>query len=146
PGIGPKTAAELINTYGDLETLLARSAEIKQPKRREAVETHAEQARLSKRLITLHEDVPVPMALEALALRAPAPEKILAFAQAHGFKTLVTRLQAKMPSLRGSEATAAIQTPAAGWIASSPAAPRNDASYILLRDEPTLSAWIARAK
>src|SRR5690606_2972923 len=58
PGIGIKTAAELINTYGSLEELLARTAEIKQPKRRESLITYAEDARISKRLVALETHVP----------------------------------------------------------------------------------------
>ena len=60
PGIGVKTAAELINAYGDLENLLAHAPEIKQPKRRQALIDFAEQARLSKRLVTLDDNVPLP--------------------------------------------------------------------------------------
>ena len=60
PGIGVKTAAELINTYGDLETLLAHAHEIKQPKRREALIEHEAKARLSKELVKLDDDVPLP--------------------------------------------------------------------------------------
>ena len=59
PGIGVKTAAELINEYGDLETLLARAGEIKQPKRRERLTEFAMQARLSLDLVTLKDDVPL---------------------------------------------------------------------------------------
>src|SRR5689334_2709153 len=60
PGIGVKTAAQLLTEYGDLETLLARAGEIKQPKRREALQANAELARISKRLVTLRDDVPAP--------------------------------------------------------------------------------------
>src|SRR5260221_244677 len=73
PGIGVKTAAELINTYGDLETLLARATEIKQPKRRQSLIDFAEQARVSHALVRLKDDVEVPQPLGALRLRAPDP-------------------------------------------------------------------------
>src|SRR4029077_6101159 len=76
-GIGVKTAAELINTYGDLETLLARTKEIKQPKRREALETNAELARISKRLVTLKDDVPVPLTVDDLTWQAPDTKPLL---------------------------------------------------------------------
>ncbi|MGH6815383.1 MAG: 5'-3' exonuclease, partial [Hyphomicrobiaceae bacterium] len=59
PGIGVKTGAELIKEYGDLDTLLARAAEIKQPKRREKLLAFADQARLSRELVRLKDDVPV---------------------------------------------------------------------------------------
>ena len=66
PGIGIKTAAELINTYGDLDTLLARLGEIKQPKRRENLLQFAEQARISRQLVLLRVDAPMPLDLHAL--------------------------------------------------------------------------------
>ena len=66
PGIGVKTAAELINTYGDLENLLARAAEIKQPKRRQTLIENESKARLSKELVKLDDDVPLPCPLAAL--------------------------------------------------------------------------------
>ena len=66
PGIGVKTAAELINIYGDLENLLAHAGEIKQPKRRQALIDNAAQARLSKKLVKLDDDVPLPCPLSAL--------------------------------------------------------------------------------
>src|SRR5436305_13577742 len=76
PGIGVKTAAELINTYGDLETLLARTDEIKQPKRREALIENEAKARLSKVLVKLDDDVPLPCPLSALRVQPYDPEKL----------------------------------------------------------------------
>ena len=93
PGIGPKTAAELINHFGDLDTLLARVAEIKQNKRRETILQHVEQAKLSRQLITLKHDVPNLPPLEELITRSPAPEKLLEFATLHGFKSLAAKLR-----------------------------------------------------
>jgi DNA polymerase-1 len=90
-GIGVKTAAELINAYGDLETLLARTAEIKQPKRREALETNAELARISKRLVTLKDDVPVPLSVDDLAWQEPDTKLLIEFLNAQGFRSLITR-------------------------------------------------------
>src|SRR5215210_1181107 len=74
PGIGVKTAAQLIVEYGDLETLLARAGEIKQPKRRERLTEFAMQARLSLDLVTLKSDVPITVPVEQLGVRDPAPE------------------------------------------------------------------------
>lgn len=91
PGIGPKTAAELIQTYGDLDGLLARTGEIKQPKRREALEQNADNARLSRQLASLHYEVPLPP-LESLVVQALDKEKLAVFLQAQGFKSLVARL------------------------------------------------------
>ncbi len=92
PGIGVKTAAQLIGEYGDLETLLERAIEIKQPKRREALIEHAETARLSKRLVTLDEHVPVEVPLRALAMPEADPRTALAFMKAMEFTTMTRRL------------------------------------------------------
>ncbi len=92
PGIGIKTAALLIQEYGDLETLLARAGEIKQPKRRESLIEHAEMARLSKVLVTLKDDVPVEVPLEQLGVSDPDPAPLLAFLTEMEFRTLTTRV------------------------------------------------------
>src|SRR5436190_1092621 len=92
PGIGVKTAAELINEYGDLETLLARAGEIKQPKRRERLTEFALQARLSLDLVTLKQDVPVVVPVEQLSVRDAEPEKLLGFLREMEFATLTKRI------------------------------------------------------
>src|SRR5690606_25115821 len=79
PGIGVKTAAELINTYGDLETLLAHAGEIRQNKRRENLIAHAESARISKQLVTLNQSVPVPLTLDELARQPVDPAQLFPF-------------------------------------------------------------------
>src|SRR5215218_353353 len=73
PGIGVKTAAQLINEYGDLETLLKRTSEIKQPKRRESLEQNDALIRISKQLVTLRDDVPTPAEPEAFDKKKPDP-------------------------------------------------------------------------
>jgi DNA polymerase-1 len=94
PGIGVKTAAQLIGEYGDLETLLARAAEIRQPKRRETLTDPAvvEKVRLSRRLVTLVRDVPLATALEDLVAHPPDAEQAVAFLKAMEFKTLTNRV------------------------------------------------------
>jgi DNA polymerase-1 len=92
PGIGPKTAAQLIQEYGDLETLLARAPEIKQPKRREALITYADQARLSKRLVDLDMNAPTPVAPDDLRLSDPDPKRLIAFLKAMEFSTVTRRV------------------------------------------------------
>src|SRR6185295_17766827 len=92
PGIGVKTAAELINEYGDLETLLARAGEIKQPKRRERLTEFALQARLSRDLVTLKDDVPITVLVEQLGVREPEPESLLGFLREMEFSTLTKRI------------------------------------------------------
>ena len=92
PGIGYKTAAELINTYGDLETLLARAGEIKQNKRRENLIEHAESARISRRLVELNQKVPVELDLAALAREPILPSKLFPFLKAMEFFSIAKRL------------------------------------------------------
>lgn len=93
-GIGIKTAAQLINEYGDLDTLLANAAGIKQPKRREALtEPDAvERIRLSKKLVELVRDVEVETALDDLGLHQPDAQKLVAFLQAMEFTTITRRV------------------------------------------------------
>jgi DNA polymerase-1 len=90
-GIGVKTAAELINAYGDLETLLARAGEIKQPKRREALIEHAELARVSKRLVTLDAAVPITEELAEFHAREPDGKVLIGFLKAMEFNSLTRR-------------------------------------------------------
>jgi DNA polymerase-1 len=92
PGIGPKTAAELIGTYGDLETLLSRTAEIKQDKRRQSLIDHAESARISKKLVTLDQNVPLEVPIADLVMHEPDYKNLIAFLKKMGFKTLTQRV------------------------------------------------------
>lgn len=92
PGIGPKTAAQLLEEYGDLDTLLARAGEIKQQKRRENIIANAELARLSRQLVALRTDVPLDMALDALTLEPQDGPKLIAFLKAMEFTTLTRRV------------------------------------------------------
>jgi DNA polymerase-1 len=92
PGIGVKTAAQLITEYGDLETLLARAAEIKQPKRRETLIANAEQARVSRRLVQLDDHVKLDVPLDELAVHEPDARKLIAFLKAMEFSTLTRRV------------------------------------------------------
>ncbi len=96
PGIGVKTAAELIGIYGDVETLLARAAEIKQPKRRESLIEHAEKARISKRLVQLDKDVPVEVPLSAFGVCEPESDKLLPFLKTMEFTALGKRAAAAL--------------------------------------------------
>ncbi|WP_349369997.1 DNA polymerase I [Salinarimonas sp.] len=95
PGIGQKTAAQLIGEYGDLETLLARAEEIKQPKRREALIANADIARLSRRLVELDDKAPVPVPLDDLALGELDARRLIAFFKAMEFTTVTKRVAAE---------------------------------------------------
>jgi len=92
PGIGVKTAAQLIGEYGDLETLLARASEIKQEKRRQSLIEHAENARLSKKLVTLDDQVKLAVPIAELAVHEPDYKRLIAFLKAMEFNGLMRRV------------------------------------------------------
>src|SRR5207344_833285 len=92
PGIGIKTAAQLIIEYGDLETLLKRAGEIKQPKRREALIENAGKARISRQLVLLDDKVALDVPLDELAVHEPDARKLIAFLKAMEFSTLTRRV------------------------------------------------------
>jgi DNA polymerase-1 len=112
-GIGVKTAAELINTFGDLETLLARAGEIKQPKRREALVEHAESARISRKLVQLDDQVKLTHGIEAFGTREPDPDVLLGFFKAMEFHSLARRAGAHF-SIENWEDVPASADPAVG--------------------------------
>ncbi len=96
PGIGVKTGALLINEYGDLETLLARASEIKQQKRRESLIEFAAQARLSKRLVTLRDDVPVEHDVGSFAVDAPKASQLIGFLKALEFASFTKKVAGEL--------------------------------------------------
>ena len=175
PGIGVKTAAELINEYGDLEALLARAGEIKQPKRRERLMEFAIQARLSKDLVTLKDDVPVEVPIEQLGVRDPESGTLLGFLREMEFATLTKRIaealsvdapppvdrsetrpsptpalpKAGLPAKAKSGLSgAAGATPQAAVVVALGAAKAkiDRSQYETVTDLPRLEAWIAQAR
>ncbi len=141
PGIGIKTAALLINEYGDLETLLSRAGEIKQPKRREALTDNADQIRISKRLVTLDDQTPLTETLDDLVVRDPDADALMAFLTEMEFRTLSRRIADKM----GVEAPVIADAPPAEGAAPKVAALPFDASaYECVRDADALQVWIDR--
>src|SRR5262249_4479198 len=92
PGIGVKTAAQLIAEYGDLETLLSRAGELKQEKRRQSLIDNADKARLSKRLVTLDDHVKLEVPLVDLAVHEPDYKHLIAFLKAMEFNALTRRV------------------------------------------------------
>jgi DNA polymerase I len=146
PGIGVKTAAELINTFGDLETLLARVDEIKQPKRRQALIDNEDKARLSKVLVKLDDDVPVPCPLSALEVKPYNPEKLFPFLDEMELRALKKRIVDRL-STPGSSPGAA---PPASAEHSEPAIPEvppftAPKSYALVETLEGLDHWIEAA-
>ena len=133
PGIGPKTAAQLIDQFGDLESLLAQLHEIPQQKRREVLIEHAENARLSRRLVSLVEDVPLPLPLAECRLGALDIPALLPFVKAMGFHKLEERLLKESGQVAEPAAPSASQPDVA--------LPRN---YQLLADADALGRLSAR--
>lgn len=149
PGIGVKTAALLINEFGDLETLLARAEEIKQPKRRETLIEKADQIRLSKRLVTLDEQTPIEFTLDDLELREPDPDQLMDFLNRMEFRTLTRRVAEKF----GTEPPPAPEVSAVPASHDEPAQEIEQPafepdSYTCIRDAGELAKWLdeARAK
>ena len=160
PGIGIKTAAQLIEEYGDLDTLLARAEEIKQNKRRENLIEFAEQARISRDLVTLKRDTPQPVGFTDMVLRPPQGDKLIGFAKAMEFNTLTKRLAerygwsaddyAASPALAADERSAAEDTagaPENGAYRSLPAPMPAIATeaYARIDSAGLLQQWLARA-
>lgn len=119
PGIGVKTAAELIQTYGTLENLLTNLDNIKQPKRRETLQANIDGARISKELVKLKDDVPVTQTIESFAVKPFQPDRAFAFLKAQHFTSLMHRLEKEMTPL-----------------------PATKANYELVQDTGTLKKWL----
>ncbi|HEY4988140.1 MAG TPA: DNA polymerase I [Bradyrhizobium sp.] len=112
PGIGVKTAAELLGIYGDLETLLKRADEIKQPKRRETLMANAENARISLKLVTLDANAKIPEGIDAFAVAEPEPKTLIAFLRGMEFNSITKRVAAHF-SIEDVEAIAPTLEPSA---------------------------------
>ena len=151
PGIGVKTAAELIKTYGDVDTLLKRAGEIKQPKRRESLQQNAELARISRELVKLKDDVAVEAPLGDFARREPDRDTLLAFLKANQFRTVIARVESGgFKVSAGTTASVTVtntgQAVTATVVVSSPAAAAVDRSgYELVQSLDALDRWITRA-
>ncbi len=146
PGIGPKTASELIRTYGDLETVLASTDEIKKPKLKQSLIDHADNARLSRELVRLKCDAPLPEPLDGLELKGLPPEPLRAFLEEMGFKSLLMKVQGDGPAtLPSGGPTMLALAPGA---AEKPApvveqVPFNHKDYETVVDPEALDRWIA---
>ena len=156
-GIGIKTAAELINLYGDVETLLKRAGEIKQNKRRETLIENADNARISLRLVTLDDKVPLKEQPAEFAVHQPDPKELIAFLKAMEFGSITKRVAAHFeigdvdaissdPSVTVAPQLK-IELPKAEAPAEDAAirAPINHDAYLTVTSAKDLDAWIARA-
>jgi DNA polymerase-1 len=159
PGIGVKTAALLINEYGDLDTLLARAAEIKQDKRRQTLIDFADQIRLSRELVKLTCDAPLPCPIDELKVEDPHGPSLTAFLEEMEFRTLLKRVGDGKPTQEGGSqiGSAPRAQPRAPeqWIAHGPRpvaerpadeAAIDVAAYACVRETADLDAWIDKAR
>ena len=139
PGIGPKTASKLIQEFGDLESVLAAAPEMKPSKMRDNLIEHAEMARLSRELVRLICDSPLPEPLDALTLKGIPEEPLREFLEHHGFRTLLARLGAQTQSAAPSTTRA----PTQAEVGPEPKIDRS--AYETVTDEAALDRWIAEA-
>lgn len=167
PGIGVKTAAQLINEYGDLETLLARAGEIKQPKRKKNLIEYAEKARISLQLVTLRDDVPVDLPVDELDVPPHDLKKLVPWLTIQGFDAILAELRstldtsdertfdeifeaafADLPIEKRDRAlrktVAAIEADGSHTLAT--AATPSKVAYELVLSEAALEKWIANAQ
>src|SRR6476646_51815 len=150
PGIGPKTASQLIQTYGDLDTVLASTGEISKPKLKQSLIDHADSARLSRELVRLVCDANLPEPLDGLQLKGIPPEPLREFLADQGFKTLLTRLETggSVPAPRSSSGGGINDVMAS--LDKKPAGPPpaeqievDRSKYETVTDEAALDRWIA---
>jgi DNA polymerase I len=154
PGIGPKTAAQLIGEFGDLEGILAGAEGMKPSKRRDALIEHAEAARLSRVLVTLRDDAPVPVLLDTLGVREPDRSTLAAWLRAQGFRSTLLRLgleDGAAPALAPAQpapdsAQGHLFPPAATTPPPLPAPQDGFGPYECVTTLAALEAWIAEAR
>jgi len=141
PGIGPKNAAQLIQEYGDVEGVLAAAPGMKPSKRRDMLIQHAESARMSRKLVTLCCDVPLPLPLDDLRAKEPDRPTLAAWLQVQGFKTALNRL-----GLEGVVRMSAPSLPAAGPVPAPAEGQPSFGPYECVATLDQLHAWIAEAQ
>jgi len=143
PGIGIKTAALLINEYGDLDSLLERASEIKQPKRRETLIDNADQIRTSRDLVTLKTDMKMDCDLDDFAVHAPNPEVMLKFLSEMEFRTMSARIANKF-GVSAPEIKASDKSNAENNIIELKHIPINTKNYELIDNINDLNRWIKK--
>ena len=148
PGIGPKTASQLIQTYGDLETVLASTDQISKPKLKQSLIDHAEDARLSRELVRLVCDAPLPEPLDELVLKGIPKEPLEEFLAEQGFKSLLNRLHGGGAQQTGATVrndVMAAMEPKKAATAEPEKIEVDRSRYETVTDEAALDRWIAEA-
>jgi DNA polymerase-1 len=143
PGVGPKTAAQLIQEYGDLESVLAHAEEIKKPKLRQNLIEHADKARLSRELVRLVCDSPLPEPLDALEMKGIPPEPLREFLEEQGFRALLNRLGAGTEVRPAPASAAPSAMPRQADVRPEPKIDRSRYETVTTLD--ALDRWIAEA-
>ena len=133
PGIGPKTAAQLIQQYGNVENVLANAGEITKPKLRQSLIDHADAARMSRELVRLVCHAELPQTLESLEMKGIPDAPLREFLEEQGFKTLLTRMAGGSAQMASSEAVAVPKAPVVV----------DRKTYETIIDEAALDRWIA---
>jgi len=154
PGIGPKTASQLIQQFGDLETVLASTDAITKPKLKQSLIDHADAARLSRELVRLVCDAPLPEPLEDLALTGIPPQPLKEFLEEQGFKSLLARMIGGGGGAVGrSSSGGGINDVMVSVSAPEPSAPApaeeiavDRSAYETVTDEAALDRWIEEAR
>ncbi len=158
PGVGPKTATKLLIEHGDLDGVLAAAPTMKKSKMQERLVEHEDMARLSRVLVTLKEDCPLPIALDDMELQDIPEEPLVEFLQHHNFKALLKRIGHTSDADAANKAIAgqpkattagdgAASAPVAGAAPKPPEMPPIDVEkYECVTDADTLDAWIAKAR
>jgi DNA polymerase-1 len=146
PGIGPKTASQLINEFGSLEAVLASTDSIKKPKLKQSLIDHADKARLSRELVRLECNAALPEPLEALALKGIPPEPLREFLEDMGFKALLARMVGGGAAGSSAGNVAAVMTAAPAKPAEAEAITVDRSTYETVTSEEALDRWIAEAR
>jgi DNA polymerase-1 len=139
PGVGPKTAALLIQEYGNVENVLAHAGEIKKPKLKQNLIEHADAARMSRELVRLVCDSPLPEPLEELEMKGIPDAPLREFLEEQGFKALLSRLNGTSQVKAPSDA----QVPVQREVRPEPKIDRS--AYVTVTAEAELDSWIAEA-
>jgi DNA polymerase-1 len=159
-GIGIKTAAELIGRFGDVETLLKRASEIKQNKRRETLLENAENARVSLRLVTLEDKVPIREKPDEFAVHEPDAKELIGFLKAMEFTAITKRVAVHfevedVDAIASDSVVANVPVPKISLPEPTPLAPPDDAAirapidhnaYVTVTNAKELEHWVVRAR
>ncbi len=144
PGIGPKTAAQLIGEFGSVEAVLEAAPAMKPSKRREMLLAHADNARISRELVTLREDAPLPVPVDHLNPRPPERETLAAWLGTQGFRSVITRLglDAKPPAAPSRQGELVLSDDAPAPVAT-PTVQGDFGPYETVTTEAALAGWVA---